>query len=85
MNDDAVRKGRWMRVAGREATLGTPAPPPSPVIPVSRLVASARLLLERELGLSWIAGEVSGCTRAASGHTYFTLKDAGAQVRCATC
>ena len=82
MNDDAVRKGRWMPVAGREATLGTPAPPPSPVIPVSRLVASARLLLERELGLSWIAGEVSGCTRAASGHTYFTLKDAGAQVRC---
>lgn len=56
--------------------------PPAPVVPVSRLVAQARLLLERELGLLWIGGEVSGCTRAASGHFYFTLKDAGAQVRC---
>lgn len=51
-------------------------------MPVSRFVASARLLLERHLGLLWISGEVSGCTRAASGHLYFTLKDASAQVRC---
>ena len=55
---------------------------PAPVLPVSLLVSSARLLLERHLGLVWIAGEISGCSRAASGHCYFTLKDATAQVRC---
>lgn len=54
----------------------------APVIPVALLVSSARMLLERHLGLSWIAGEVSGFTRAASGHLYFTLKDDRAQVRC---
>src|SRR5574337_705221 len=54
----------------------------APVIPVALLVSSARLLLERHLGLAWIAGEVSGFTRAASGHLYFTLKDDRAQVRC---
>jgi len=61
------------------------APSPTrqaPVIPVSLLVSSARLLLERHLGLAWISGEISGFTRAASGHCYFTLKDATAQVRC---
>lgn len=31
----------------------------------------------------WIRGEVSNFTCATSGHCYFTLKDAGAQVRCA--
>ena len=52
------------------------------VVPVSLLVSSARLLLERHLGLLWVSGEISGFTRAASGHSYFTLKDASAQVRC---
>jgi exodeoxyribonuclease VII large subunit len=57
-------------------------PPNRPVIPVSLLVSSARLLVERHLGLAWISGEVSNCTRAASGHVYFVLKDEHAQVRC---
>ena len=52
------------------------------VLPVSLLVSSARLLLERQLGLLWVAGEISNFTRAASGHCYFNLKDAHAQVRC---
>jgi exodeoxyribonuclease VII large subunit len=52
------------------------------IIPVSLLVSSARLLLERQLGLLWIAGEISGFSRAASGHCYFNLKDREAQVRC---
>jgi exodeoxyribonuclease VII large subunit len=30
----------------------------------------------------WVEGEVSGVTRHASGHTYFTLKDASAQISC---
>ena len=52
------------------------------VIPVSLLVSSARRLIERQLGLSWISGEVSNYSRAASGHAYFVLKDDQAQVRC---
>src|SRR5215472_4428130 len=56
---------------------------PSPaVMPVSLLVGCARRFIERHLGLSWISGEVSNFTRAASGHCYFVLKDDQAQVRC---
>ena len=58
------------------------APSRAPVVPVSLLVGSARLLIERHLGLGWISGEISGFTRAASGHCYFMLKDDRAQVRC---
>ncbi len=39
-------------------------------------------LLERSVPLVWVAGEVSNLMRAASGHWYFSLKDADAQVRC---
>jgi exodeoxyribonuclease VII large subunit len=78
MNDDATRK-RDLFDAPR-ASVRDPTVPP--VVPVSLFVSSARLLLERHLGLVWISGEVSGCTRAASGHLYFTLKDASAQIRC---
>ncbi len=53
-----------------------------PVWPVSLLVSSARLLIERHLALAWIRGEVSNYSRASSGHAYFMLKDAQAQVRC---
>ncbi|MCO6513485.1 MAG: exodeoxyribonuclease VII large subunit [Snodgrassella sp.] len=49
---------------------------------VSELNACARQLLEQNLVGLWIGGEVSNLTRAASGHYYFSLKDARAQVRC---
>lgn len=62
-------------------TAPTPASP-APVIPVGRFVATARLAIERAIGPVWVGGEVSGFLRAASGHCYFTLKDADAQVRC---
>jgi exodeoxyribonuclease VII large subunit len=52
------------------------------VLSVSELIGSARLLIERNLPLAWVAGEISNFTRAASGHCYFVLKDARAQVRC---
>ena len=55
---------------------------PNTVVPVSLFVGSARLIIERHLGLTWISGEISGLSRAASGHCYFTLKDDRAQVRC---
>src|SRR5215468_10230980 len=58
------------------------SPVPAPVLPVSLLVSSARRLIERHLGLLWISGEVSNCSRATSGHCYFVLKDDQAQIRC---
>jgi exodeoxyribonuclease VII large subunit len=47
------------------------------------LNAEVRAVLERGFPLFWIEGEVSNFLRAKSGHLYFSLKDAGAQVRCA--
>jgi exodeoxyribonuclease VII large subunit len=49
---------------------------------VAELNAQIRGLLEREFDDIWVAGEVSGCRIAASGHCYFTLKDKEAQLRC---
>ena len=51
-------------------------------IPVSELARRARLTLERSFPVLWVGGELSGVTRAASGHLYFSLKDETAQVRC---
>lgn len=50
---------------------------------VSRLNQTVRMLLEQQMGQVWISGEISNFTQPASGHWYFTLKDDGAQVRCA--
>ncbi len=55
---------------------------PAPVIPVSLLNRMARERLESAFPLCWVAGEISNLTYAASGHVYFTLKDAQAQARC---
>jgi len=55
---------------------------PAKVITVSELNRMARNVLEQSFPLFWVSGEVSNFTRAASGHWYFSLKDAGAQVRC---
>jgi len=55
---------------------------PPKVITVSELNRMARNVLEQSFPLFWVSGEVSNFTRAASGHWYFSLKDAGAQVRC---
>ncbi len=47
------------------------------------LNAEVRAALEQGFPLFWIEGEISNFLRAKSGHLYFSLKDAGAQVRCA--
>jgi exodeoxyribonuclease VII large subunit len=52
------------------------------VLSVSELNRSAKDLLERAFPLLWVAGEISNIKRYSSGHWYFTLKDAEAQVRC---
>lgn len=40
-------------------------------------------MLEGSFPLLWVEGELSNLARPASGHIYFSLKDAQAQVRCA--
>ncbi|UVL57377.1 exodeoxyribonuclease VII large subunit [Pseudomonas sp. B21-035] len=53
------------------------------VLTVSQLNGRARVLLEDVFRNVWVEGEISNLARPASGHVYFTLKDSGAQVRCA--
>jgi len=53
------------------------------VYSVSELNKTIRGLLESQFPLMWIEGEISNLAEPASGHIYFTLKDAKAQVRCA--
>lgn len=58
-------------------------PPVANVFTVSRLNTTVRQLLEQEMGSVWLSAEISNFSQPASGHWYFTLKDDGAQVRCA--
>ena len=53
------------------------------ILTPSQLNALARDLLEGSLPLVWVEAELSSVTRPLSGHLYFTLKDARAQIRCA--
>ncbi|GIL12544.1 MAG: exodeoxyribonuclease 7 large subunit [Chloroflexota bacterium] len=52
---------------------------------VSEITVYIRRLFELDEGLQdvWVEGEVSNMTRASSGHWYFTIKDAEAQLKCA--
>jgi exodeoxyribonuclease VII large subunit len=52
---------------------------------VSEITRQIKSLLESDSRLQdvWIAGEISNFTQASSGHLYFSLKDGGAQIRCA--
>ncbi|HVH83252.1 MAG TPA: exodeoxyribonuclease VII large subunit, partial [Steroidobacteraceae bacterium] len=57
--------------------------PPRDVYTVSRLNREVRSVLERGLGVIWVQGELSNFSQPSSGHWYFSLKDRGAQLRCA--
>ena len=50
---------------------------------VSELNREVKQLLEGNVPLLWVGGEISNFAAPSSGHWYFTLKDARAQVRCA--
>jgi exodeoxyribonuclease VII large subunit len=52
------------------------------VLSVSELTAQVRRLLEKSVGSIWVTGEVTNLRAQSSGHIYFTLKDAGAQLNC---
>ncbi|WP_434137188.1 exodeoxyribonuclease VII large subunit [Photobacterium leiognathi] len=55
----------------------------SRIYTVSSLNAQVRLILENEMGVVWLIGELSNFSMPVSGHWYFTLKDSRAQVKCA--
>jgi exodeoxyribonuclease VII large subunit len=52
------------------------------VLSVSELTGQIRRLLEKQVGQIWVTGEVTNLRAPGSGHIYFTLKDAGAQLSC---
>ncbi|MDB6138676.1 MAG: Exodeoxyribonuclease 7 large subunit [Verrucomicrobiaceae bacterium] len=52
------------------------------ILSVSQLTRQIRTLLEGTIGEVWVQGEISNHRLQTSGHQYFTLKDAGAQVSC---
>jgi exodeoxyribonuclease VII large subunit len=64
-----------------------PPPPPereaAPTLSPSEFVRRARDLLERNFARVTLEGEIAHLSKPASGHLYFALKDAAAQVRCA--
>ena len=52
------------------------------VFSVSELTVDIRRALEKQIGQIWVTGEITNLRRQMSGHVYFTLKDAGAQLSC---
>ncbi len=52
------------------------------VVTVSELTQKVRRLLEKEIGSVWVTGEITNLRAQSSGHLYFTLKDAAAQLNC---
>jgi exodeoxyribonuclease VII large subunit len=65
-----------------------PAPPKKAavaarkILSVSELTSQIRRLLEGQVGNVWVTGEITNLKAQSSGHIYFTLKDAGAQLGC---
>ena len=52
------------------------------VFSVSELTSTVRRLLEQQLGKVWVTGEITNLRLQSSGHLYFTIKDASAQLSC---
>lgn len=78
-NEDVARA-----VAAREVETGrrTPIRVPTEGIGVSEVNARARELIEGVFPPLWVHGEVANFLKARSGHCYFSLRDADAQLRC---
>ena len=52
------------------------------VLTVSELTVQVKRLLEKQVGLVWVTGEITNLRAQSSGHIYFTLKDASTQLAC---
>jgi len=75
VNQILVNKRLFIQMLGSTAQ--------SAALSVSELNREAKNLLEAHFEGVQVEGEIGDFTAASSGHWYFTLKDAGAQVRCA--
>ncbi|MEO8614544.1 MAG: exodeoxyribonuclease VII large subunit [Luteolibacter sp.] len=60
-----------------------PRTPEEKALSVTQLLRRMKNLLEIQVGEVWVEGEVSNLKKQGSGHWYFSLKDAGAQIQCA--
>lgn len=49
---------------------------------VTELLSRLKFAVESRVGEQCVVGEVGSCKTATSGHIYFTLKDASAQLQC---
>src|SRR5688572_26386294 len=58
-----------------------PDPEPRRILTVAQLTAQLRLLIEDRFTDVWVEGELSNCKVWNTGHMYFTMKGAGAQIR----
>ena len=67
-----------MTVSSRDPSAGKTG---RDIYSVSRLNREVRRLLEQGFSRIWLEGELSNVARPSSGHLYFSLKDAGAQIR----
>lgn len=52
------------------------------VFSVTEITGTVRRLLEEHVGTVWVTGEVSNLRAQSSGHLYFSIKDANAQLAC---
>lgn len=52
------------------------------VLSVWELTSDIKRLLEKQIGLVWVSGEITNLRAQSSGHIYFTLKDVAAQLSC---
>lgn len=52
------------------------------VLSVSELTTQIKRLLEKQVGVVWVSGEITNFRAQSSGHCYFTIKDAGAHLNC---
>lgn len=66
---------------GRDAP-GADDAAPEAILSVRALTERLRRTLETRYPFVWVRGEVSNLSRPASGHVYFSLKDAEAQLQC---
>lgn len=51
-----------------------------PILSVTQVTQAIKFCLESTFPVIWLQGEVSNCKLHTSGHLYFSLKDAGAQI-----
>lgn len=52
------------------------------VFSVTEVTLKIKALLEKQVGVVWVSGEITNLRLQGSGHAYFTLKDANAQLSC---